>query len=241
MLWRLLKFASLALLAAGLAGQLQAADSETRLRWFNRAALPGFLGLSAAGWMMAKTLGVSMGEPWISATLLLSLLGLWGMLRSAVRAPSLLSPALSMAGLLASLSLMVLRPTDGVWIVVIIALAATLAAGLSALFPKRGQAASGPQVSRAFRVVAYAEGSSLLLMMAINMPLKRLAGISIDGDSGLIGWIHGVLVLIYMLSLAVTARAQGWGVGRVIVAFVASLVPGGAFVFERWLAKREAQ
>jgi integral membrane protein len=78
-------------------------------------------------------------------------------------------------------------------------------------------------------------------MMAINMPLKRLAGISIDGDSGLIGWIHGVLVLVYMLSLAVTARAQGWGVGRVIVAFVASLVPGGAFVFERWLAKREAE
>ena len=239
MLWRLLKFVALALFSAGLAGQLQAADAEARLRWLNRAILPGYLSLNAAGWMMAKHLGVSMGAPWISATLLLSLLALWGTMRSAVRAPGLLSSTLSLTGLLGSLGLMVLRPTHGAVIGGTIALSALLGAGLAAWAPRRGEGASREQVSRAFRVVAYAEGSSLLLMMAINMPLKRLAGVSIDGDTGLIGWIHGVLVLVYLFSLGVTARAQGWGVGRVITAFVASLVPGGAFVFERWLAKRE--
>lgn len=226
MLWRLLKFVALALFSAGLAGQLQAANAEARLRWLNRAILPGYLVLNAAGWMMAKHLGVSMGAPWISATLLLSLLALWGTLRSAVRAPGFLSAALSLAGLLGSLGLMVLRPTQGAVIGGTVALSALLGAGLAAWAPRRGEAATREQVSRAFRVVAYAEGSSLLLMMAINMPLKRLAGVSIDGDTGLIGWIHGVLVLVYLFSLGVTARAQGWGVGRVVVAFVASLVPG---------------
>lgn len=238
-LWRLLKFVSLALFVAGAVGQLQATEPEGRLRWLNRAVLPGYLGLSAAGWMMAKTLDVSMGAPWITGTLVCSLVALWGMLRSVTLAPSWLSRAMSLGGLCGSLGFMVVRPENQLALLPLSLIGSTIGCALGAWAPDRGGPPSREQVNRAFRVVAVLEGSSLLLMMAINMPLKKLAGISIDGNTGLIGWTHGIMVFVYLLSLGVTARALGWGLGRVIVAFLASLVPGGAFVFERWLHKQE--
>lgn len=236
-LWRLLKFASLALLVAGIVGQLQSAP-EGRLRWLNRSILPGFLGLCGAGWMMAKTTGASMGAGWISGALLAGLIALWGTLRSASRGEHWLNRALPIVGLNVSLVLMVLRPEGGLaWGAALSA--AAVGVGLAALTQAREGVPTRAHAARAFKAVAYLEGSSLLLMMAINMPLKKLAGISLDGDSGLIGWLHGVLVFVYLISLGVAARALGWGVGRVVLAFVASLVPGGAFVFERWVAKKE--
>ena len=79
--------------------------------------------------------------------------------------------------------------------------------------------------------VARAEGVSLLLLFGVAMPLKYALGNPILVPY--VGWAHGVLVFLYLIALQSVARVEGWGVLRVALAFVASLLPFGTFVFER--------
>ena len=100
---------------------------------------------------------------------------------------------------------------------------------------------SGPM--RQFRLVGYAEGVSFLVLLGIAMPLKRLAGL--PEAVFVVGWIHGVLWILYLLAAARAARADRWVVKHMAWAFVASVVPFGPFVFDRWLRRelkaREAE
>lgn len=86
-----------------------------------------------------------------------------------------------------------------------------------------------------FLAVARAEGLSLLLLMGLAMPLKRLAGI--PEPVSWIGWVHGMLVFVYLIALGSVRRVEGWSLLRCAAAFGASLVPFGTFAFERWLAR----
>jgi integral membrane protein len=86
---------------------------------------------------------------------------------------------------------------------------------------------------RWFAWLARAEGLSLLLLFGVYMPLKHGAGIVLDGGQGWFGWMHGVLQLLYLVALVVTARVHDWGIARQAAGFVASLLPFGTFVFER--------
>lgn len=89
---------------------------------------------------------------------------------------------------------------------------------------------------RVLRVVAFLEGLSFVLLLFVAMPLKYYA------DSPLavriIGSAHGVLFLAFCSVLARAALACEWPFRRTLVAFTASLVPFGTFVFDRSL-KRE--
>jgi len=95
--------------------------------------------------------------------------------------------------------------------------------------------ASGPRAW--FLAVARAEGLSLLLLMGVAMPLKRLAGI--PEPVSWVGWVHGMLVFVYLIALGSVRRVDGWSLPRCAAAFAASLVPFGTFAFERWLARTE--
>lgn len=79
--------------------------------------------------------------------------------------------------------------------------------------------------------VARAEGVSLLLLFGVAMPLKYAFGNPILVPY--VGWAHGALVFLYLIALQSVARVEGWSLVRVALAFVASLLPFGTFVFER--------
>ena len=81
-----------------------------------------------------------------------------------------------------------------------------------------------------FRIVAFWEGISYLLLLFVAMPLKYAAGVDIAVR--IVGMAHGVLFLAYCVTLALAARRLGarW----TLIAFVISLVPGGTF----WLEAR---
>jgi integral membrane protein len=81
-----------------------------------------------------------------------------------------------------------------------------------------------------FRIVAFWEGISYLVLLFVAMPLKY--GLGIDMAVRVVGMAHGVLFLAYIATLALAARRLGAGLS--VVAFVMSLVPGGTF----WLEKR---
>lgn len=81
-----------------------------------------------------------------------------------------------------------------------------------------------------FRIVAFWEGISYLLLLLVAMPLKY--GFGIDVAVSIVGMAHGVLFLGYGATLALAARRLG--TRRTVVALAMSLVPGGTF----WLDAR---
>lgn len=54
------------------------------------------------------------------------------------------------------------------------------------------------------------------------------------------GWIHGVLFVLYMVALLQVWIQYRWKFGKVVMAFIASLLPFGTFVLDRRL-KQEQQ
>ena len=81
-----------------------------------------------------------------------------------------------------------------------------------------------------FRIVAFWEGISYLLLLFVAMPLKY--GFGIDVAVSIVGMAHGALFLGYCATLALAARRLG--ARLTVIAFVMSLVPGGTF----WLEAR---
>jgi integral membrane protein len=86
-----------------------------------------------------------------------------------------------------------------------------------------------------FRAVGYAEGVSFLVLLGIAMPLKHLAG---RPDAVLVvGWVHGILWILYLVTAARAAYFEKWSFRRLFWAGVASVLPFGPFLFDRWLRR----
>lgn len=86
-----------------------------------------------------------------------------------------------------------------------------------------------------FRIVAFWEGISYLVLLLVAMPLKY--GLGFDIAVRVVGMLHGVLFIAYLITLALAARPLGakW----VVVALVMSIVPGGTFWLESKLRPLE--
>ena len=89
-----------------------------------------------------------------------------------------------------------------------------------------------------FRKVALLEGISLIALMGIAMPLKYVW----DQPEAvrIVGWIHGILFIVYIWILFRVWVGRSWPFKRVTIAVIASLVPFGTIIFDRFL-KREAE
>lgn len=89
---------------------------------------------------------------------------------------------------------------------------------------------------RQFRLVALLEGVSYLLLLFVAMPLKYMAGLPLAVR--IVGSLHGVLVVLFVPALFRAASENDWPPRRWLLAFAASFVPFGTFLFDRSL-KRE--
>lgn len=91
---------------------------------------------------------------------------------------------------------------------------------------------------RTLTLVGYAEATSFLLLLGVAMPLKYLA----DWPPGVtvVGAAHGVLWVLYLMAAGWAGLAHKWGVGAFLGAGLASVVPGGPFVFDAWVTRRQA-
>jgi integral membrane protein len=88
-----------------------------------------------------------------------------------------------------------------------------------------------------FRVVSLLEGVSFLVLLGIAMPLKYAAGM--PEAVRYVGWAHGVLFVLFILALLSASTAARWPLSKIIGAFIASVIPFGAFVLEHRLRKEE--
>lgn len=89
---------------------------------------------------------------------------------------------------------------------------------------------------RRLRTFGLLEGISYLVLLFVAMPLKYVAGYPFAVQ--IVGSMHGGLFILFVLSvLEVTIRRPWWSVWFWSAAALAALIPGGTFVFDRWLER----
>ncbi len=88
------------------------------------------------------------------------------------------------------------------------------------------------------RTVALIEGISFLILLFIAMPLKYIW--AMPQAVRIVGMAHGVLFMIFCLSLAYTWLVARWPMGRAALIFGASIVPFGPWLVDRRLRNYEA-
>ena len=88
-----------------------------------------------------------------------------------------------------------------------------------------------------FRIIAFWEGISFLVLLFVAMPLKY--GFGVGEAVSVVGMAHGVLFIGYCATLALAAPRIG--TRRTVLAFVLSLVPCGTFWLEKRLRRDERE
>lgn len=89
------------------------------------------------------------------------------------------------------------------------------------------------------RLTGITEGISFLVLLLIAMPLKYYFGFPLAVK--VVGWLHGILFMAYILAVLLAIKAMQWGWFSVGVALAASLVPIGTFVLDSSWKKRELE
>ncbi|MCP9439149.1 MAG: DUF3817 domain-containing protein [Nitrospira sp.] len=89
-----------------------------------------------------------------------------------------------------------------------------------------------------FRLIAFAEGTSFLILLFVAMPMKYLMGMPLAVR--IVGSIHGVLFLLYVARLAKLRTMYQWDKRFCLQAFLASVLPFGPFVFDKYLREKKA-
>ncbi len=86
-----------------------------------------------------------------------------------------------------------------------------------------------------YRVLAYAVGVGLVVLVLIGVPLQ-LAGV--PGVVHVVGPVHGFLYIAYLVAAADLARRARWPAAQLVPVILAGLVPFLAFVVERRITRR---
>ena len=85
------------------------------------------------------------------------------------------------------------------------------------------------------RALGMVEGVSFILLMGVAMPLKYWANMPLAVTY--VGWAHGALFITFLLVLFQAWAGGALSFAKSALAFIASLVPFGPFVIDRYLAK----
>lgn len=87
------------------------------------------------------------------------------------------------------------------------------------------------------RVIALTEGVSFLVLLFIAMPMKYFA--HMDWAVQIVGWIHGILFIVFCFALLAAMMAARWHIGRAAMVFIAALLPFGPFIIDHRLKDEE--
>lgn len=91
--------------------------------------------------------------------------------------------------------------------------------------------------AKRFKWISLIEGISFLVLLFIAMPLKYIYELPMVVT--VVGWIHGVLFVIYIYVVFPTASKLKWNFSRTFFALIASVLPFGPFIFDRNLRKSQ--
>lgn len=88
---------------------------------------------------------------------------------------------------------------------------------------------------KAFKIIAFLEGVSFIIMMFVGMPLKYMAGNDIIIK--LLGMPHGLLFVTYVIMAFLIQQAMKWNTKDMAIILLCSLIPFGTF----WMDKKYLQ
>ncbi|HWC10326.1 MAG TPA: DUF3817 domain-containing protein [Acidimicrobiales bacterium] len=88
----------------------------------------------------------------------------------------------------------------------------------------------------AFRVVAVVEAVTYLVLLGAVVLYRVLDG---PDFIGILGPVHGIAFLVYLVLVLRIRESQDWNLGRTIVVILAAAVPFGGFWVERRLVTDE--
>ncbi len=83
-----------------------------------------------------------------------------------------------------------------------------------------------------YRIMAYIVGTGLVILACIGVPLQY-AGHN-DSVVAIVGPIHGFAYIVYLAVAYDMARRVRWSLTKLVPVVLAGLVPGVAFIVERW-------
>ncbi len=86
-----------------------------------------------------------------------------------------------------------------------------------------------------FRKVGYLEGTSLLVLLFIAMPLKHIYGHPYPVR--IVGAIHGALFILYVGQLAYISSEYNWPTKKALTGFLGAVLPFGTFYFDKILKR----
>jgi len=88
-------------------------------------------------------------------------------------------------------------------------------------------------VAKWFLRIGAAEAVSFIVLLGIAMPLKYLAGM--PKAVSVVGMAHGVLFIAYLYLVHECRQAFGWSLKTAALGAIASVLPFGPFIFDRYL------
>lgn len=98
---------------------------------------------------------------------------------------------------------------------------------------------AGETLFRLFRLVAFVEGITTLVLFFVAMPIKY--GLGNPGWVQLWGPIHGYAFLAYLVLMVLALRGRGWGRAGWQRTTLASFYPFGTFLNNSFLQRRWAE
>src|SRR5579864_5924550 len=102
---------------------------------------------------------------------------------------------------------------------------------------ERGQLAELGQIRR-LQLASLLEGSTLILLLFVAVPLKHLAGW--PAAVTLLGPIHGLAFLFYMWTVIETVTGGGWTRRETVRLLLAAFIPFGGFANLSFLRRKVA-
>lgn len=88
---------------------------------------------------------------------------------------------------------------------------------------------------RRMRLASFCEGTTLVLLLGVAVPLKHLAGVATGVR--VMGPAHGLAFVFYFYTLIQTLSGGGWSRSDSMRMILAAFIPFGAFFNERLLAR----
>jgi integral membrane protein len=84
---------------------------------------------------------------------------------------------------------------------------------------------------KVFKIISTLEAVSFLVLLGIAMPLKYVW--DLPQLVQIVGMAHGVLFLLYIAFAVYVSQLLNWGIKKLFIAVLCSVVPFGPFYVER--------
>ncbi|MGI4894046.1 MAG: DUF3817 domain-containing protein [Janthinobacterium lividum] len=93
-----------------------------------------------------------------------------------------------------------------------------------------------PAAARWFRIITVVEAISWTALLTA-MFLKYVLDAPHEGGVPIVGMVHGIGFVVYLISTVWAARQLRWGRWTGLVGLASGVPPYGTVVFERWVAR----